>query len=150
MQETKEMRVWSLGPEDPLAEGMAVHSSAFVWSIPWTEEPRGLQSMGSQRVGHDWNDCAHTSLRILQCQVTSYMCVGAQSCSILHPMDCSPPGSTVHGILQAGILEWVATSYSRLHMYMCRTYTYKTPLNLCLAIHKSLFTAVKCPVEHSA
>ena len=41
------------GREDPLEEEMATHSSILVWRIPWTEEPGGLQSMGSQRVGHD-------------------------------------------------------------------------------------------------
>ena len=45
--------VQSLGWEDPLEEGMATHSSILPWRIPWTEEPGGLQSMGSQRVGHD-------------------------------------------------------------------------------------------------
>ena len=44
------MRVQSLGWEDPLAEGMATHSSILAWRIPWTEEPGGLQSTGSQRV----------------------------------------------------------------------------------------------------
>ena len=42
-----------LGREDPLEEGMATHSSILAWRIPWTEEPGGLQSMRSQRVGHD-------------------------------------------------------------------------------------------------
>ena len=42
------MRVPSLGGEGPLEEGMATHSSIFAWKIPWTEEPGGLQSMGSQ------------------------------------------------------------------------------------------------------
>ena len=42
-----------LGPEDPLEEGMAVHSSILAWRIPWTEEPGGVQSIRSQRVGHD-------------------------------------------------------------------------------------------------
>ena len=46
--------VRSLGWEDPLKEGMAIHSSILAWRIPWTEEPGRLQSMGSQRVGHDW------------------------------------------------------------------------------------------------
>ena len=45
--------VRSLGQEDALEEGMATHSSILAWRIPWTEEPGGLQSMGSQRVGHD-------------------------------------------------------------------------------------------------
>ena len=42
-----------LGQEDPLEEGLETHSSILAWRIPWTEEPGGLQSMGSQRVGHD-------------------------------------------------------------------------------------------------
>ena len=49
MQETQETRVQSLGGEDPLEEGMATHSSILTWEIPWTEEPGGLQSMGSQK-----------------------------------------------------------------------------------------------------
>ena len=43
----------SLGWEDPLEEGMTTHSSVLAWRIPWLEEPGGLQSIGSQRVGHD-------------------------------------------------------------------------------------------------
>ena len=44
----------SLGQKDPLEKGMATHSSIIAWRIPWTEEPGRLQSMGSQRVRHDW------------------------------------------------------------------------------------------------
>ena len=47
------MQVPSLGREDPLEEEMATHSRIIAWRIPWTEEPGGLQSMKSQRVGHD-------------------------------------------------------------------------------------------------
>ena len=50
----QETRVWSLGWEDPLEKEMATHSSILAWKISWTKEPGGLQSMGSQRVGHDW------------------------------------------------------------------------------------------------
>ena len=50
MQETGAQ---SLGQDDPLEEKMATHSSILAWRIPWTEEPGGLKSMGSQRVGHD-------------------------------------------------------------------------------------------------
>ena len=49
----QEMWVQSLGWEDLLEKGMATHSSILAWRIPWTEEPGGLQSMGSQRAGHD-------------------------------------------------------------------------------------------------
>ena len=49
----RETWVRSLGQEDPLEEGMATHCSILAWRIPWTEELGGLQSLGSQRVGHD-------------------------------------------------------------------------------------------------
>ena len=48
-----ETKVQSLGEEDPLEKGMTAHSGILAWRIPWTEEPGGLQSVGSQRVGHD-------------------------------------------------------------------------------------------------
>ena len=51
MQETW---VWSLGQVYPLKEGMATQSSLLAWRIPWTEKPGRLQSMGPQRVRHDW------------------------------------------------------------------------------------------------
>ena len=55
----QDMRVASLGQEDPLEEEMATHSSILAWEIPWTEEPGGLQSMRSQRVEHDLvTECA--------------------------------------------------------------------------------------------
>ena len=47
-----EIRVRSLGQENPMEKEMATHSRTLVWKIPWTEEPGRLQSMGSQRVGH--------------------------------------------------------------------------------------------------
>ena len=46
--------IWSLGQEYPLQKRMATHSSIFAWTIPWTEEPSGLQSTGLERVRHDW------------------------------------------------------------------------------------------------
>ena len=53
MQEASEMQVRCLGQEDPLEKSMATHSSILAWKIPWIEEPNGLQSIGSQRVGHN-------------------------------------------------------------------------------------------------
>ena len=53
MQETQETWVRSLGWKDPLEEEIATHCNILAWDIPWTEEPGGLQSMKSQRVGHD-------------------------------------------------------------------------------------------------
>ena len=50
----QEMWVWSLGQEDPLEKEVSTHSSILAWRIAWMEEPGGLESVGSQRVGHDW------------------------------------------------------------------------------------------------
>ena len=54
------MQVQSLGQKDPLKEKMATLSSILAWEIPWTEEPGGLQSMGSQRIRHNCSDLACT------------------------------------------------------------------------------------------
>ena len=56
--------VWSLGQEETLEEGMATHASIPAWEIPWTEEPGGPQSTGSQTVRHNWSDlaCMHATL----------------------------------------------------------------------------------------
>ena len=63
MQETW---VRSLGQEDPLEKEMAIHSSILTWRLPWTEKPGGLQSTGSQRVGHDWvTNTAHLELSLI-------------------------------------------------------------------------------------
>ena len=60
------MRVWSLGWEDPLEENMATHLNILAWKIPWTEEPGGLWSIGSQRVGHAQRNlaCTHMSTHL--------------------------------------------------------------------------------------
>ena len=82
-------------------------SLSLAWRIPWVEEPGGLPSMGSHRVGHDLSDVAAAAA------------VTVMSGSL--PPDCLPlftslqkqPGLAVHGILQARILEWVAIPFSR-------------------------------------
>ena len=61
MQAIQETRVRSPGWDDLLEKGMATHSSILAWRIPWTEEPGGLQSMGSQRVGHECSDLARST-----------------------------------------------------------------------------------------
>ena len=55
----RETRVRSLGWEDPLEKEMEIHSSTLAWRIPWSEKPGRLQSMGSQRVGHNWVPSLH-------------------------------------------------------------------------------------------
>ena len=111
---------------------MATHSSVLAWRIPGTGEPVGLQSMGSHRVGHNLSDAAAYSIYLLNVDI-QYVFIGLGSLCVfsfipdhfLHvlvtqlcptlcdPMDCSPPNSSVHGILQARILEWVVIPFSR-------------------------------------
>ena len=59
----QEMQVPSLGWEDPLEEEMATHSRILAWEIPWTEEPGGLQSVGSQRVRDSWATKTATTIK---------------------------------------------------------------------------------------
>ena len=92
---------------------MATHFGIRAWRIPWTEEPGGLQSMGSQRVGHNlvteqqlsyilYKICVMKEVKVLVIQSYPTLC---------DPVD--PTGFSIHGILQARILEWVAISSSR-------------------------------------
>ena len=100
----QETQIRSLGQENPLQKEKATHSSILAWEIPWTEKPGRVQSMGSQRVGHDWTTNIHTS--------HAAAAKSLQSCPTLRdPIDGSPPGSPVPGILQARTLEWVAISF---------------------------------------
>ena len=64
MSEPQELRVLSLGQEDPLEEEMTTHSSILAWRIPWTEEPGGLQSMGSQESAMTKQLSTHTNVSI--------------------------------------------------------------------------------------
>ena len=73
------------------------------WRIPGMGKPGGLPSKGSHRVGHNWTDLA-AAAAVLVAQLCWTLC---------NPMDCGPPGSSVHGILHATILEWIAIPFSR-------------------------------------
>ena len=128
MQETW---VRSLGWEDPLEKEMATHPSVLAWRIPWTEEPGGLQSMGLQRVGHDWaTSLTHSLKEIEVCSkldlvrtwahiMTAAAAKSLQSCPTLRdPNVCSLPGSSIHGIFQARVLEWVAIAFSDYDCYL--------------------------------
>ena len=98
---------------------MVTHSSILTWRIPWTKDPDGLQSTGSQIVGHNLRDLAskHAGCNYQKFSLQkTLLCCGKwlQSCPTLcDPMDHSLPGPSVHGILQARILEWIAMPFSR-------------------------------------
>ena len=74
MQETQDTHIWSLGREDPLEEDMATHSSILAWEIPRIEVRGGLQSRGSQRVGHDW-ECTYCEFNEKQYLYLLAICV---------------------------------------------------------------------------
>ena len=75
MKETQEMWVSSLGQEYPLEKSIATHTIIVVWKIPWTDEPGRLQSIESQRAGHNWSDlaCAHSIIKAMVFPVVIWM-----------------------------------------------------------------------------
>ena len=111
LPEMWETWVRSLAWEDLLEKEMATHSSILAWRTPRTEEPGGLQSMGSQRAGHDWA----ASLHFLWYTIGSCMCAKLLQSyvTLWDPVGYSLPGSSVHGNLQARILEWIVVPFSR-------------------------------------
>ena len=115
MAETQEMWVWSLSQEDPMEKEMATHSSILSWEIPWTEEPGGLQSTGSQRVGHNWVHAhTHTHTHTHKLSYIPFIKVKGTLVIQLRPTLCNPLDYTsVYGILQAKILELVSIFFSR-------------------------------------
>ena len=110
-------------------KALAPHSSALAWKIPWTEEPGGLQSMGSRRVGHDWA----TSL--------SLFCVGEGNgnplqCSCLeNPRDRGAWWAAVSGVTQSQTrLKWLSSWSSSIHT----SSSCVLPLNRCQSTSESL------------
>ena len=127
MQEIRERWVWSLGQEDPLEKEMATHSSILTWKIPWVKEPGGLESVGSQRVGHDWATrytlsvlCFGSSSYILSISLTwwtSTLPVSNSShvipCRVLPWHLCSPEGC-LFSLLCVPVVLHVYFNYLRL------------------------------------
>ena len=74
--------VWSLGQEDPLEKEMAIHSSTLAWKMPWTEEACGLQSMESQRVGHDWATSLSLLTLLRACTLHKWLCFCVPNSSV--------------------------------------------------------------------
>ena len=106
MQETQETRIQSLGQEDPLKKEMATHSSILAWNILWTEEPGGLQSMGLQRIRHDWTQ-PHTRYN------NFVLCM---RCPGFPPSNWTPRYSTYLAILWAFV-----ESLSHYPEFLCQT-----------------------------
>ena len=100
MQKTQ---IQSLGQEDPLEKGMATHSSILDWRIPWAEEPGGLHSMGSQKVGHAWVINTHTHKGIQKSLVPEKINPNNKPCCIV---GCRNTGQAKTLPCQATISVW--------------------------------------------
>ena len=144
--------VWSLSWEDPLEKGMTTHSSILAWRIPRTEEPGGLQSIGSQRVRHDWATNTFTSTYLLSHPVILWdlfmsleIALGkaqvqfsllpqfssvAQSCQTLcNPMDYSMPGFPVfHQLLELFKLMFIQSVMPSNHLILCHPFLLLTSI----------------------
>ena len=123
MQET---HVRSLGREDPLEKEMETHSSILAWKIygersmaatvhgvakSWTLLERLSTGNSEETERKCWNQ--EYKLLFFQVRAVCYCLVTKSVPTLCNPMNCSPPGSSVHGISQARILEWVAILFSR-------------------------------------
>ena len=119
MQETKEIRVCSRGRDDPLEEEMARHSNILAKKILSTEKPGRLQTIGSQRVDHDWTTklVKEENLFDCNCLIKSLLnhtfTVPSHFRHVWLFATLRPPGFFVYEILQARILEWVTMPFSR-------------------------------------
>ena len=126
MQESQETHVRSLCWEDPLEKEMASHSSIRAWIIPWTEEPCGLQSMGSQRVRQDW---ATNTTRQPSFQLQSWW-TSSNLTSFKAPIFPAivyislSPFQTIMVIMEHCLLEDIMTLFL---CHLSTTYVYYTP-----------------------
>ena len=121
MQETC---VWSLGWEDPLVKGMATHSSILAWTIPWTEEPGGLQFMGLPRVDHDWVTFT-TSFTIQYCCLGKAMNRGAWR-AIVHAvteLDTTEQTEQENKLFSGLGMAFISDMYSLLCLEKCLRYS---------------------------
>ena len=113
------MWVKSLGQEDPLEEGMTTHFSTPAWRIPWTQEPGGLWSIGSQRVGHNWSDSCTPKWKEKMKVLVAQLCL-----TFCNPMKCSQPGSFVHEILHFLLQDIFPTQGLIMGVLHCRWFLY--------------------------
>ena len=106
----QEAHVRSLGWEDPLEKEMATHSSTLAWKIPWTKEPGRLQSMGSQRVRHNWATSLHFTTKKLRAKTRPLM---AMPNSWVYTMKYDSWFRINHGQQNIGLvlsfLPWIAS-----------------------------------------
>ena len=132
----RETRVWSLGGEATLAKEMTTHSSTLAWKILWIEEPGRLQSMGSQRIGHDWAISLSLSIYTSLGMLWDYhlFCRGSWMQMVSTPCMC------MYISVWMGQFLWSHPSYTHTHTH---TYTHSTSssfsmLSLCLSVSQCI------------
>ena len=106
------MQVQTIGQTDPLEEGMATHTSMHARRISWTEEPGGLQSIGSQRIGQDWSYWARTYVHTYTHTHTHYKQKQSNQWSPQSFLYHSPRTLSIHH--SSEICAW-----SSLHLWLC-------------------------------
>ena len=126
--------VWSLGWEDPLEKEMATHSSILAWKIPWTEAPGRLQSMGSQRVGHDWATSLSSVKTVLPIRL-SVQPMHPATCFLWRPWARHLGGDTWQSRErvvrpQQGPQSWEPPAWAGNHLLERLSYTFQTYINL--------------------
>ena len=119
----QEIQVQSLGWEDPLEKEMAIHSSTLAWKIPWMEERGRLQSMGSQRVGHNWATSHSLSISIMYCTKHDAIHKSRNDCAI------------EEFEIKAGNTNVQFSSVAQLCLTLCNPVKHSTPI---LPVHPQL------------
>ena len=123
-----------LGEEYPMEKEMATHSSSFAWRIPWTEEPGGWLSMGSQRVRHDWA----TELNWTDWFCHTLTWIHHECTCVPHPEPLSqlpphtiplghPSAPALSTLYHASNLDWWFVSHMRFYMFQCHSPTSSHP-----------------------
>ena len=132
----RETQVQPLGRGDPLEKEMATHSSTIAWKIPWTEEPGRLQSMGSQRVRHDWVTSLHFNV-LFRASVSLWI-----FCLDDLPID-------IHGCLNA-LFYYAAVNLSLMFLNSCFMYLFVAILDACacMLIHSVVSDSTAYRVVH--
>ena len=121
-----------------LEKAMATHSSTLAWKIPWTEEPGGLQSMGSQRVRHDWA----TLLSLFPFMIGEGNGNPLQCSCLENPRDGRAWWATVCGVAQSLTrLKWLSSSSSTV-LYLWQVFVFLPPVCL-LFTHKKAFSTLR-------
>ena len=134
MQEILETQVWTLGLEDPWEEGMETHFSILAWSIPRTEEPGGLPSIGSRRVGQEWSHLSrtHNVICMASCLAfaeTSFVAI------VLYIAESNRQALVIRWTLCPSLLSWVVMlsqsskfNFPLLDLYITKWSYFKTSL----------------------